>query len=156
MKTKIKELKPKKVIFLSSTGAYDGEQTDRTWEQMIQFIKKNKLFHWRMEMIGIGHDNPNITESANCRYDACITVGKKPFTVEGEIGVKEIEGGKYAIFRYRGPYTGLSGIYHAIYHDWLPTSNCKTRNVPVFEKYCNNPNKTKPARLLTEIYIPVE
>ncbi len=34
---------------------------------------------------------------------------------KGEVGVKEVPGGKYAVFRYQGPYENLRAVYDTIY-----------------------------------------
>ena len=155
VKPKIKNVKARNVVFLSSVGDYSGEQTDVTWSRLFDFMKKNRLFSWRMEFIGIGHDNPDITESDKCRYDACITINKRDFKPEGDFKFKIIVGGKFAVFRYKGPYSRLGEIYRAVFKNWLPGSGYELRNVPVFEKYLNNPDNTKPEKLLTEIFVPI-
>lgn len=102
-----------------------------------------KAIRFCMESIGISYDNPEITESEKCRYDACVSI-KKEVAPEGEIGVQEIPGGKYEIFRYQGPYSNLGHVYNYIYRNWLPASNYKLRDAPSFDKYLNNPEKTSP------------
>jgi AraC family transcriptional regulator len=154
LKPKIVELKEKKVIFIQSIGKYGDNKTSDTWNKLMDYIKKNKLFGWRMEFFGISHDDPNITETDKCRYDACVTVSKE-IKPDGEIGFKLIDGGKYAVFRYKGPYTDFGKVYETIFRQWLPQSDYELRNIPSLEKYLNDPKKTKPEKLITEIYIPV-
>lgn len=43
-----------------------------------------------------------------------------------------------------------------IYAKWLPESGQKLRDYHCFEKYLNNPGKTPPEKLKTEIYVPIE
>jgi AraC family transcriptional regulator len=155
LKPKIREIKSRRVIFISSTGSYGGEQTGATWKRLFLFMKQQRLFGWKTEYIGICHDDPDVTEGDKCRYDACVTISKKEVRIDGDIGIKEIDGGIYAIFRYKGPYDHLGEVYRAIFRNWLPSSGYELRNVPVFEKYLNNPGKTKPEKLLTEIYVPI-
>ncbi|OFX43549.1 MAG: hypothetical protein A2046_01485 [Bacteroidetes bacterium GWA2_30_7] len=154
LKPSIKTLKSKKIIFTQSIGDYKGEGTANAWNKVCEFAQKKRLFGWKNEFIGISHDDPEITDSEKLRYDACISISKevKP---EGEIGVKEIEGGKYAIFLHKGAYENFQQTYNAIYKQWLPTSGFELRNLPCFEVYLNEPKKTKPQNLKTEIYIPV-
>ncbi|GAI19095.1 unnamed protein product, partial [marine sediment metagenome] len=85
---KIAELKDKKVIFIQSIGKYGDNKTADTWNKLMDYVKKNKLFSWRVELFGISHDDPNITETDKCRYDACVTVSKE-IKPEGEIGFKK-------------------------------------------------------------------
>ncbi|HBS88890.1 MAG: hypothetical protein A2W91_00885 [Bacteroidetes bacterium GWF2_38_335] len=155
LKPKVKDYKNKKAVYIQSFGDYSGPATGESWNKIFEFVKKNRLFHWKTECFGISLDNPDITETDKCRYMACVTVSKevKP---DGEVGVTNIEGGRFAVFRYRGPYSNLNLVYAAIIRRWLPQSGYDLREQPLMEKYLNNPAKTKPERLLTEIYVPVQ
>jgi AraC family transcriptional regulator len=153
LKPKIKEIKPKKVVYIRAIGAYN--QLGPVWEQLAQFMNKNKLFGFGTECIGISYDDPEITDTEKLRYDACFTVSKevKP---EGEVGFKEIAGGTYAIFRHKGPYSGFQETYNKIYKNWLPSSGYGLRDIPCMEFYHNDPNKTKPENLKTDIYVGIK
>ena len=70
LKPKIKELKPKQVIYVNSIGAYSGKGTEDAWEKVCGFAGKNKLFGWKTEFFGISHDDPKVTEAEKLRYDA--------------------------------------------------------------------------------------
>lgn len=153
-KPEIKVQKPLKVIFVRSVGDYNSKGTGEAWKKVCDFAAKNKLFGWKTEFIGISHDDPQITETEKLRYDACLTVSQD-VRPEGEVGIKEIEGGRYAVFLHKGPYNTLHEAYDQIYGHWLPESKCELRNVPCFEKYLNDPDKVKPEKLKTEIYIPI-
>ncbi len=151
----IANIPDRKVIFIRSIGDYKSEATGQAWMDLIGFAKEKKLFGWKTEMLGIGHDDPTITLDHFCRYDACITISKdiKP---EGRVGVQTISGGRHAIFRYKGPYENLGAVYNTIFGKWYPRSDFELRDFPVVEKYLNNPEKTRPHKLLTEICVPVK
>ncbi|MFZ4400388.1 MAG: AraC family transcriptional regulator [Bacteroidales bacterium] len=155
LKPKIKEISSKKVVYIQVIEAYGGEKTAKAWEKLWAFIKEKKLYSFGMESLGLSHDDPSITEADKCRYDACVTV-KKDVKPEGEIGVKEIAGGKYAIFKHVGAYSNLGDAYNQIYRNWLPTSGFELRDEPCFDKYMNNPEKTKVDKLQTFIHIPLK
>lgn len=154
LKAKIKELKPKKVIYVRRFGDYNLSAGE-AWDKVCSFAAKNKLFGFKTEMLGVSYDDPEITEKEKLRYEACIVINKD-VAPEGEVGVKTIAGGKYAIFKHKGPYENLNEIYNAIHRQWLPGSGYKLREIPVYEKYLNDPGKTKPEKLLTEINIPID
>lgn len=80
-----------------------------------------------IEFICVYHDDPKVTANENLRTDVCLTL-LKPAQPKGEVGVREIPGGKYAIFRYQGPYSNLSAVYDTIYGHWLPESSYKVRD----------------------------
>ncbi len=155
IKPVIKNIDAKKVIYIQVIDAYGSEKTSQAWEKICSFMKEKKLFSFGMECIGISHDDPSITEPEKCRYDSCLTV-KQDLKPDGEVGVKQIEGGRYAIFRYVGPYQRLSEVYNYIYRSWLPTSGYELRDLPCFEKYLNSPDKHKPEDLKTHIYLPLK
>jgi AraC family transcriptional regulator len=151
---KIKELKDKKVIYVQTIGKY-SDTAGFAWEKVCGYAAKNRLFGFGTELIGVSYDDPTVTEPEKCRYEACITVSKdvKP---DGEIGVKQINGGKYAIFTVKGPYEMLSPAYQFIFGKWMQENNVALRDVPCYEVYLNDPKKTKPEKIKTEIRVPIK
>jgi len=154
LKPQIKEIKEKKVVYVQAIGQY-ADSAGQAWDQLCEFMKQEKLFTFGLETIGIGHDDPSVTEGDKLRYDACMTV-KKDVQPKGNVGVKVINGGKYAIFKYKGPYTNLEQVYNFIFKNWLPASGYELEDWPCFEKYVNNPEKHKPENYKTHIYVPLK
>lgn len=152
---KIKEIPSSTCIYIRLIGAYSDHDYDKAWQKLWDYVKAHKLFTAGMEHFGVSHDDPKVTEEGKCRYEACLTIHKEA-QPEGEIGVKEITGGKFAVFLYQGPYTNLSSVYDTIFSKWLPESGCELREQAIMEKYLNNPNQTEPSKLKTEIYIPIQ
>ncbi len=174
---KIVTLEPKQAIYLQLTGGYSSLDYAGAWKRLWQFVKENKLFSAGIEHFAIYLDDPQVTAEENLHTDICLVLPKKAEPKAG-IGVKTIEGGKYAKFLYAGSYEHLGAVYDAIYGKWLPENGgctcekCRTphsqgvmsecdcgcilRDVPCLEKYLNNPDKTPPEKLKTEIYVPVK
>ena len=137
------------------TGAYSELDFPGTFAKLWNFVKERKLFSAGIEHLGIYYDDPKVTESAKIRSDVCLVI-RKPVQPQGEIDVQEIPGGKYAVFSYQGAYSNLGMVYDAIFAEWLPASGCELRDLPIFEKYCNDPTRTAPEKLKTEIYVPLK
>ena len=152
---KIVEMSDRQVIYINIIGEYGNENYNKTWTKLWLFVKENKLFSRGIESIGLSYDDPKVTESDKCRYDACLTISKA-VNATGEIGVKNIDGGKYAVFTFKGSYDKLGEVYDLIFGTWLVNSEYELRDVPVMEKYLNNPNRTSPEKLKTEIYLPIK
>ncbi|MCK9163714.1 MAG: AraC family transcriptional regulator [Bacteroidales bacterium] len=152
---KIVERPDSKVIYIQIIGQYGNEEYNGAWERICQFAGKNNLFWQKNEFLGIGHDDPSVTEASKCRYDACITI-ERDVKPEGEVGFKTIKGGKYAVFFHKGPYDKFQIIYNAIFRKWLPESPYQLRESPSFESYINDPCKVKPENLESLIYIPIQ
>ncbi len=180
---KIVELEPKNVICISQTGDYKSLDYEGAFARLWALVKAQGLFTAGIEHIGIFHDDPKSTDPANLRTDICLVV-RKPAVATGEIQTKTIPGGRFAVFTHIGPYNEVGPFYDAIYSEWVPANctcgpdcdcgdeecqcdgegeckcgvdcRCALRDEPVFEKYCNDPAKTAPEKLRTEIYIPIK
>ncbi len=152
-KPKIREIKPIPVVYVHCIGDYNN--VGPAWEKLADFMKKHKLFAFGTDFIGVSYDDPSVTETEKLRYDACASV-KKEVKAEGEVGYKVLEGGTFAIFRHNGPYANLTQTYDAIYLNWLPESGMELRDAPPLEFYLNDPDRTKPENLKTDIYVPVK
>ncbi|OGH61248.1 MAG: hypothetical protein A3G34_03475 [Candidatus Lindowbacteria bacterium RIFCSPLOWO2_12_FULL_62_27] len=153
MNPEFRDMPERQVLYVRKTGEY-SKAAGAAWEALMKAVWSKFLFNRRVECIGIPHDNPNVTPEENLRYDACVDLHKavKP---KGDAGVQAIAGGKYAVFLHAGPYEKLGETYNAIFSQWLPSSGAKLRDVPGYEIYLNNPKRTKPENLKTEICVPV-
>ena len=152
---KVIDIETKKAIYIRLTGAYSELDFCGAWGKLWAYVKENKLFSAGIEHISIYYDDPKVTTSEKLRTDVCLVL-PKPAEPKGEIGVKEITGGKYAVFLYQGPYTNLGIVYDTIFAKWLPDCGYELRNAPLYEKYINDPSRTEEAKLKTEIYIPLQ
>ncbi len=133
-----------------SSGEYD-----RAWYRLLEYARKKDILNDGTEYLGLSFDDPAITQDEKCRFYACMTTAVllKP---EGEFGSLSVEGGKYAIFTHKGPYSGLFPLYQTICFDWIPQNDVKLRKGVSFEKYLNSPDEVPPEDLITEIYIPIQ
>ena len=153
LKPRFKEIKSIPVVYVHAIGDYNN--VGPAWEKLSKFMKEKKLFSFGVDFIGVSYDDPSVTETEKLRYDACASV-KKEVKSEGEIGYKVLDGGLYAIFRHTGPYAEFSRTYDQIYLNWLPDSGYELRDAPPLEFYLNDPDRTKPENLKTDIYVPVK
>ena len=155
-KPKIKTIKAKRMIYAQGLGSY-FESYKNAWPLVCAYALEHHLFGPVNEYIGIGLDNPGITETENLRYNACITIGQEPVPEDStnQIKVMEVPEGNYAIFTHRGPYEELKNSYHYIYGQWLYESKVKLRNQHCLQRYLNGFGTAQPEELLTEIMIPV-
>lgn len=141
-------------IYIRLIGQYGTHDYASTSKKLWSYIGKHQLFGPQLETIGISHDDPRVTEAEKCRYDACVAV-HKPIKPEGEIGVKTISGGKFAVFLHKGSYNKMQETFDAIFSKWIFENAIELRNAPIMEKYLNNPYETAEEDLLTEILIPI-
>lgn len=153
-KPKITEIPVKTVAYIRARGNYSQVDYGAYFTRLWSYVKEHKLFSAGIENLVIYHNDPDISKAGDLRCDVCLAIPKGPLAA-GDIGVKEIGGGKYAVFLYTGPYTGLGTAYKKICGEWLPASGCELRDGPCFEKYINHPDRVPAEKLKTEIYIPL-
>ncbi|MCX6356826.1 MAG: AraC family transcriptional regulator [Candidatus Aureabacteria bacterium] len=153
MKVRIEKVKPMRVAFMRHVGPY--AECGETWSKFCAWAGAKGLFRHGMKVLGISHDDPEVTPVDKLRYDACITVDES-FQPEGEVGVQEIRGGEYAVATHKGPYEKLIETYGALFGEWAPSSGRIVSSAPCFELYLNDPEKTAPKDLLTDVYVPLD
>lgn len=149
------ELKSKKAIYIRLQGDYRTIDYSGAYRKLWSFVKEHKLFTARIEHLAISYDDPKVTDTEKLRTDVCLVI-HKPVQPEGEVGVREVPGGKFAVFTYVGPYSNLHNVFDTIYGKWLPESGCELRMETGFEKYLNDPDRVAPEKLKAEIYLPVQ
>ena len=142
-----------RVAFLRHVGPFDA--VSDTWGNLMTWAGRAGLFSSMAGMLGVVHDDPDITEPAKLRYDAAIILRHAQFTPEGDIGIQQIGPGEYAVAKHRGPYEALSQTYARMCGEWLPDSGCELSSAPALEFYRNSPMDTAPEELLTDIYLPL-
>jgi AraC family transcriptional regulator len=148
----VREVPPTRIVFLRHVGPYSA--VGGTWMRLMSWAGMRGLLGPGMRMIGVVHDAPEITPPEKLRYDAAVAVSR-PVEPQGEFGVTELAGGRYAITTHRGPYENLSQTYRALFGAWLPDSGHEVRDTPAFEEYLNSPQTAKPEDLLTRIWLPL-
>ncbi|WP_304545736.1 AraC family transcriptional regulator [Sulfurimonas microaerophilic] len=151
---KIVETEPINVLFVRARGEYMSS-ADTAWKKMVEYITKHNLFLDVAIRYGISHDNPNVIEAENLRYDACVEFKEKLPNIEGEIAHKQIAGGKYAVFTHKGAYAKLGETFAEI-GTWIVTNGIALRDEPQVQKYMNlDPTTLQEEDLRTEIYVPI-
>lgn len=153
-KPKFEDIPQQECIYYRMHGSYQTLDYQGAWEKLWGQVKAQKLFTKGIEMIGIPHDDPKVTEETKIRYDACLIIHKEA-QPSGEIGTKTLNGGKFAVFLYQGSYKHFEQVYDYMFNDWLLNSNYELRDEPVRERYISDPNRVAEDKLKTAFYIPI-
>ena len=95
--------------------------------------------------IGITYDNPDITESEKCRYDAAYIIPDELTDSLGhaEVDIQDVPGGMYAVYTIRLTNVSseeeviaqLGHVVDYMYGRWLPDSDYVLANRPCLEIY---------------------
>lgn len=153
MKAEVKQVPKIRVAYVRHVGPY--AEADSAWNKLLAC--KVLRFDADTKLLGVCYDDPEITEPAKIRYDACVTVANDfQVPVGSGIEIKEIGGGKYVTTTHLGPYATLYQTYRTLVGKWIPQNGFECRAEPPFEIYVNNPQETSPEELITQIYIAVK
>lgn len=132
MNVKLIDRQPAHVAYLRHVGPY-GEPISRFWQDVVYpWMVTNDLVG--APRYGVSHDDPSITTSAQCRYDACVEV-PVGFKGSGTYHETTIPGGRYAVTRFRGTVAEIADVWAALLRDWLPESSLQLDARPFFEYY---------------------
>jgi len=143
------------VAYVRYVGPYKGDGA--LFEKLF-----NKLFGWAgpkgllanpdLKTIIMYHDAPEITDEAKLRTSVCVTVPEDT-KVDGEIGKMNIEGGLYAVGRFKVKTDEFQLAWDTMCGQWLPESGYLPDDKPCFEMY---PEEMKDGVHTVDICVPVK
>lgn len=154
-KAKIITLENQNCLYYRMHGAYQSLDYGKAWGLLWGQVKAQKLFTKGIQHFGLPHDDPKVTDKDKIRYDACLIIHKdaEPF---GEVGVKTLKGGKFAMFLYQGSYKNFAQVYDYIFNECLLNNDYELRDEPVMERYISHPDRVAEEKLKTEFYFPIK
>lgn len=141
------------LAYIRHTGSYD--QVAASFQRLMLWAATHLVLKWRPVTVGILHDDPDLTAEDRIRFDACVIL-RKPIQPKGEIGYKAIEGGKFAVFRYKGPYENFYTVYDYVYNVCLFEKGWTLADKPALEWYVQSPPFYKPENYVTDFYVPIK
>ena len=157
---KITNTSQKRIIYISYIGNYDTCNSpvfeEDTWDKLYSFAKSNNILPPTEEYWGICFDDTDITDSAKCRFYACMTItSDKEITMSftNPIKLMILPACKYAVYTHKGSYSLLNSFYGAILKQLPP--RYKLGDGYILEHYLNSPTDTKEEDLLTEVFLPI-
>lgn len=144
---------PATLSFVRRHGPY-LESAPAAWKALMGTLAWRVWLRFPAEMLGVCHDDPEITPTEKIRYDACIRF-RWPLAPRREVGQRILAGGRHAVFLHRGPHAELPSTYARIYGEWLPRAGHALGEDPAFEVYLDHPERTPAERLRTLIHLPL-
>ncbi|MFZ6862846.1 AraC family transcriptional regulator [Undibacterium sp. Ji67W] len=144
------------LICVPHTGSYMG--ISQAFDTLNACVSSRQLYTPATRWIGIFLDDPATVDETRLRSFACITAPESmPAPIlDAPLIHKQLTAGKYAVLRYKGPYSEMQPVYQWFCGVWFPASGYEIADVPPFEDYLNNPRETPPSELLTDIYIAIK
>lgn len=155
VEVRIERLETVRVAYVRHVGAYD--EVGGAWKALMKW-GWTKMMFGKPATFGMCWDDPDVTDPARVRYDACMVVGEGA-RVKGEVRVQEVAGGSFAVALHEGAYGELgrtyAGLCAAVAGGPIEGRRWSLGDPPSIERYLNDPRKTRPAELRTEVLLRV-
>lgn len=160
---------PLLVLTATARGMIEGNfirAAQRAHTELMTAVGNAGLLAEMRTRLGLFPDEPKAPNDAGCRYLAGVLFGhdlaarrgrcRQPdIALTGSMAWRSIAPGRYAVFQHVGPHDTLHRSWQAIYGDWLPPSGEALRPVPPMELSLDSPDDAPPARLRTELWLPL-
>ena len=120
-----------RLVCLRKHGPY-AESAPAAWRELMGTLRWRLLLQAPVDLLGICHDDPEITEPSLVRYDACLRL-RRTIAVPRNLAQAELPAGRVAVFEHRGPHVRLPETYDRIFGAWLPASPEQLAEFPPYE-----------------------
>lgn len=139
----VEEMPPLRLAFLR----HYGRELDaaKVWLRLHSWARQRGLLDKSTKLLGISHDDEGITDDAQRRYDAAITL-PEGFQPDGPVGICDLPGGLVAMHRFHGSPAALFARWQLFCDRWLPQSGWKPRLDVSFDLY--PAHQLRPWRIL--------
>lgn len=152
---RVEEVAPCEALALRHVGPYDALELF-----MIDFHKTvvRHGFAPAARIVGVSYDSPDLADHETLRYDACVEVvpnadvaaaradGLRPFLIPG---------GRYAVYRHRGPYQRIAHAFDQLVSAWVLTGQVELRDAPFVETFLSDPTRVEAAQLECDLALPI-
>lgn len=137
MNVTVTEFGEKKLAFLTAPKGYDLPAIFDTWDKVDGWALSSGIDDYKSKRFAICHDNPMVTPTEHCRYDASIEI-ENDVIVNDPLSTQVMPAGKYAVAYYKGDSDKVSNIYMELYSNWLPSSGFEPDDYPPVAHYLND------------------
>jgi AraC family transcriptional regulator len=147
--------RPERRFFFVRRRGTCTDEAPRAWAEFHRLTASARLHGPDVEFVGASYDDAGAVAEKSHFYEAGVTVPARMPTPPG-LTRGTLPSGHYAVFRYRGPYSGIGRAFDTLFRGWVVDAGATFRSAPCLEIYLNDPRTVPPAALLTELCIPVE
>jgi AraC family transcriptional regulator len=153
MQVQLIDRAPARIAYRRHVGPY-GAPIHAFWmNEVAPWMQTHQLYG--RPRYGISHDDPSITEPAQCRYDAAVEVDAA-FVPGAGAFVTTLPGGRYASMPFFGDSRQIGLAWQSLLRDWLAGSGLQLDARPCFEHYAPDARyEPETGRFACDIVIPV-
>lgn len=134
MNVKVTALPRYHIAYMRHVGPYGAHGIPKLWDRFATWMETRGLLGPDSIRLGIGRDDPEVTDPDKLRYDACAVV---PDSFEGDkwVNVTDVPAGTYAVREFVGTAHEIVDAWESLYRAWLPGSGYQPDDRPCLELY---------------------
>lgn len=157
MRVAYRHVRPVSVVYVRAAGDYLTAATE-AWGKLDDWLARHDLRCRMKRGFGVFHDNPQNTENASLRYDACADVGIGiDAAAAADISRQTLPGGTYAVHTHIGGYDRIGELMSELHREWVPKQGLVLDNDrPFVAIHLNDPRLTREVHRRTELCVPVQ
>jgi len=153
MSVEVKQLPELNVAYVRHIGPYHG--IPAAFERLGRWAGPRGLMNGpQAMMLGVYHDDPEVTEQSKLRSSACVVVPEGT-EVSGDIGTMKIPGGLFAVARFEIRDDQYGEAWNQLMSEWFPESGYQPDDRMCYEVYRNNPQQHPQHKHIIDICEPV-
>jgi len=146
----------RQLLAVRHVGAYEG--VGATWETLMSVAGRLGWLASVPETMGLVYDDPDITDPAQCRYEAAIVVpvgqrAEVPEWAPSSLVVRTLPAGTWACLTHVGSYATMQSTYDALLGQVLPRRGVELADEPTVEVTVDDPRTTPSEQLRTDIQL---
>jgi AraC family transcriptional regulator len=150
---RIRKLPSYRVAYMRHVGPYGPKGIPELWRRLARWQIAHELDGAAAIVLGVAYDDPRITSSHTCRYDACVVV-PRDFRGSEHVNVTDTASGSYAVCEFNGTAADIPEAWNRTFGKWLPDSGFEPDDKPCIELFGSNvPDSPRPFRC--ELCLPV-
>lgn len=130
----VENISPSRMAYIRQTGPY-GLGNIPAIEHLKSWAKANDLMNNKTVILGIAHDDPQITPSENCRYDVCILLPEGYLIENADVQQGAIAGGKYAVYIVKHTSEAIKQAWAEIFQKLSADNYLPDPTRPILERY---------------------
>ena len=153
MSVEVKQLPELNVAYVRHIGPYN--KIPAAFERLGRWAgPRGFLDGQQAVMLGVYHDDPDVTEQSKLRSSACVVVPDGT-RVSGDIGTMKIPGGLFAVARFGIDDDQYGEAWNQFMSEWFPESGFQPDDRMCYEVYRNDPDTHPEHKHIVDICEPV-
>ncbi|SHO51544.1 AraC family transcriptional regulator [Anaerocolumna xylanovorans] len=134
MDIKIENIPYCRIAYIRQIGPY-GQNNVQIMEELKTWAQSKGLLDEKSVILGIAHDNPELVEPKNCRYDTCLVISNDYCIDDDSINEGCIHSGKYAVVKISHTAEAVQKAWFAIFPELFNQNYQLDKSRPTLERY---------------------